>query len=419
MKLQRFCGSLLALSIYSGVVQAGGFQLWEQDASGIGDYHAGAAAEASGPGTEYYNPAGMVALPSLAASIGLTYIPLDLQYDGTIRTNLLPQYARSYTNNYVPNFHLVYPFHSRLAFGFGITTPFGLSTNYPDDIPLSAAATKTELQTVNLNPNFAIEITKFISVGAGLDALYGHAVYNNALTFFHPPELLSNSLTDWGYGWDAGIMLYFTPHTRAGVSYRSKIILNGQGTSTFKDLVNRELSGNINLPDTTILGFYTDIGSRVALLFSAFYTQWSVFDNLILQNVLLLGMPTTISVKENYQNTWNLALGLHISILSNLMLKLGLGYDETPTQNGFRDLRLPDANRFAVALGLHWQVRPSFGIDAGWIHFFPRTAVVDNSLATADDPILIAFTTTGLVTANVNVIGIQLTWQQSPPPIVN
>jgi long-subunit fatty acid transport protein len=72
-----------------------------------------------------------------------------------------------------------------------------------------------------------------------------------------------------------------------------------------------------------------------------------------------------------------------------------------------------------VALGLHWQVRPSFGIDAGWIHFFPRTAVVDNSLATADDPILIAFTTTGLVTANVNVIGIQLTWQQSPPPIVN
>lgn len=412
----------VGLSCISGGVMAGGFQLWEQDASGIGDYHASAAAEAENPGTQFYNPAGMTHLSAPALSGGVTYVPLTIRYSGT--AGLMQDYtqATSSTNNFIPNLYLVYPFKQKYAFGFGVTAPFGSSTDYPINNPIADAATKTSLETINFNPSIAWAPTTLLSMAVGFDALYAMADYDSAFYFlpqsFDPPQApwpLTNNLTGWAYGWNAGVMLYPTEHLRFGLSYRSQLELDGTGdshyTSPLASASNNQLSGVINLPPMWIMGLYADVNTRWSLLFSAFFTQWDYFSHLVLHNVQVFDEPETIEVDENYRNSWNLALGAHYWIIEHfMMLKMGVGYDQTPTTLGHRDVRLPDAPKYSIALGLHFDALKSLVLDVGWTHFFVDNGAVDNSKAMSDN--VSAFTTTvGKTKSYVEVLGVQITWK--------
>lgn len=51
------------MSVGSASVHAAGFQLLEQNASGLGNAYAGSAAIADNASTIFYNPAGMTNLP--------------------------------------------------------------------------------------------------------------------------------------------------------------------------------------------------------------------------------------------------------------------------------------------------------------------------------------------------------------------
>lgn len=402
--------------LFSTSLFAGGFQLWEQDASGIGDYHSGAAAEALNAGTQFYNPAGMNHFKKNELSMGIAYIPLNITYTGTVGAPSLETVtaADSHTHNIVPNFYAIFPFDSHLALGLGVTVPFGSSTEYPIDNPIAIAATKTELQTLNINPSIAVRLADYFSVGLGFDALWSHAIYNSAFTIINPVTSLKNSFQAWGYGWNAGVLFYITPRTRIGMSYRSRIQVDGEGKSEYLTdplLTNDGLTGMMQLPATTIFSVYSNVTDQWALLFSAYYTQWSVFHELDLQKVLVLGTPMTIAVHEDYVNSWNLALGAHYKIIENVMLKVGLGYDQTPTQLGYRDVRLPDAPKYAFALGVHWTVIPAVGLDVGWIHFFVNQAKVDNSRAMTNDLVQMLTQTNGTTKAAVDVAGVQLSFR--------
>ena len=49
----------LILIAFSGTASAAAFQLWEQNASGLGTAYAGSAAVADNASTVFFNPAGM------------------------------------------------------------------------------------------------------------------------------------------------------------------------------------------------------------------------------------------------------------------------------------------------------------------------------------------------------------------------
>ncbi len=404
---------------------AGSFQLWEQSAAGTGDYHAGGAAEADDASTEFYNPAGMIRLAKPQLSLGLVYIPLDVKFDGTVNTIVNGQqqtngYVKGDTNNFVPNFHIVYPVNQIIALGFGVTTPFGLKTDYPDIAPSNQAATLTDLKTVNLNPNIAFKINNHLSFGLGFDALYADAEYNQQLegtvqSLLGPinfTDNLDNTVSDWGYGWNTGLLYQFNNKTRVGFSYRSHIQFQGTGTSTANlgissilgnispTLANTNLKGYLTLPPTYTASIFSQVSKKWALLFSAYFTQWSDFHEITLDNVV--GDPTINDV-FNYKNSWNLVWGAHYSINRQWMLKGGFAWDQSPTRDGYRDIRLPDTDRYVLAAGVHWQFRKDMGFDLGYSHLFTGDITVNNTLSGA--PV----TEFGTAKTETNVIGLQYT----------
>jgi long-chain fatty acid transport protein len=314
----------------------------------------------------------------------------------------------------VPNFHYVLPFKHRWAFGFGVTTPFGLATKYPDTSPSNILATKTELATVNFNPSIAYEINRYLSLGLGFDALTGEAIYN---TNPIPPDLISCKLTGWGYGYNAGLLVQFTPTTRVGLSYRSAITVPAKGTSSSTSLftglpVTASTNANFPFPATTTFSVTHDVSSRFTVMGSAFYTQWSVFKELVINNIQAPTGTGTIAINQNYRDTWNFAVGGKYEVVRNIWLNAGFGHDQTPTRLGYRDIRLPDNNRYAGSLGLDIKPSDRFMWSMGWTHFFlPSSTPIDDSLsndASKTTPTFAPGVSVGTEKGEINVVGIQL-----------
>jgi long-chain fatty acid transport protein len=88
---------------------------------------------------------------------------------------------------------------------------------------------------------------------------------------------------------------------------------------------------------------------------------------------------------------------------------MGLGYDQSPVNNTDRNLRLPDDDRIALAIGGHYQATQNVGIDVGWTHLFIKDTNINGT------------TTAGTSTSNVvagvkssaDLFGAQLTWKLS------
>jgi long-chain fatty acid transport protein len=398
---------LLATVGFSSVAVASGFQLWEESAAGTGDYHAGGAAEANDASTEFYNPAGMIRLKKPQVSVGAVLIPLNVKWNGSDTVSGTPfsyktnGWLSGDTVNLVPNMHLVYPINKRMAFGFGVTVPFGLSTNYAYTLPdATIRSTVTKIMAFNFNPSIAYALTSKWSVGLGVDVVYGTATYN---TQFGTSQL-TNDLHDTSLGWNGGILYQLSPRTRFGFSYRSRVVLHAKGVSkAISPTVtteNNNLNAKLTLPPTWTVSVFQKLTPKWDLLASAYYTQWNVFSSLVLKNTTL----GNISVHENYHNTWNFALGTQYHYSPKLMFKFGVGYDMTPSVNGYRDTRLPDNNRVAVAAGVHAVLSKTLALDFGWTHLFVKNVAIDNQQSG------LAFYALGTSKMSADVIGMQLSW---------
>jgi long-chain fatty acid transport protein len=70
----------LLLIAFSSASSAAGFQLLEQNASGLGTAYAGSAAVADNASTIYFNPAGMTQLGGYQLSAGLVGVRPSYEY---------------------------------------------------------------------------------------------------------------------------------------------------------------------------------------------------------------------------------------------------------------------------------------------------------------------------------------------------
>src|SRR5262249_50191741 len=116
---------------------------------------------------------------------------------------------------------------------------------------------------------------------------------------------------------------------------------------------NSLTSNDIHFPMVATLSAYQDVNERLALLGSVVYTGWKSLRILELKRVaayapglgqLLINSPSTL----DYRNVWRYSLGANYYLCETWMLRLGGGYDQTPTRNRFRDIRIPDTSRWAA-----------------------------------------------------------------------
>lgn len=445
-----------ALCGISNSALAGGFQLFEQNGVNVGDFAAGGAALAQDASTAYSNPAGLVRIQKIQVVGALNDIIAGMKFTGTQEWSydplgrFSPRFPESGQtniggNNFVPAFHLSFPLNDSVVFGFSVAAPYGLNTVYPDNSFVRYSATKTYLTVTDFSPNIGVRLSKEFSIGAGFDPQYLDAKLNTmggspltARTIGVPLnsfDTVSNNYGHaWGYGWHLGGLYEFSPQTRFGLNYRSKTNYNVNGESSFcgplADLFALPIpgtttgpcfnSGNLRaaltLPATSTLSAYHDFTDKFALLGSVVYTQWSQFNDVTLENVAgrvlvispLVTAPGLVNatIPNRYNNTFRVSLGANYHVTPNFLVRTGIGYDETPTISATRNIRLPDQNRYAFAVGGHYQFTNQLGMDVGWEHLIMQDALIDLTTTTSIQSSRVI----GHSRNAVNVVGAQLTY---------
>lgn len=453
----------------AGGAHAAGFSLYGEGAGYVvGNYAAGSAAEAADASTGWYNPAGLALLREQQIVLGGIGIFPTLKVDGTstftTATGLPPpfppvvQYVQNFDgldgsyNAFVPSFHYALPLGERTTFGLSVTAPFGLSTDWAPDSPVRYSATYTEILTTDISPELGTRLTENFALGAGLDLQWARAKFNQMIgapTLFQilqedpatVDSLSYNKAKSWGVGFHVGVMGIFNDnHTRIGLNYQSKIrhvfyghsrlsgilanndfelvfpVLPASASRTNNDL----FSDPQEFPDVVTLSAYQDINEKLALLGSVVYTGWHVVKNITLNNVAVpnIGTPPlftvtqaniTSNVPQNYHDAWRVALGANYHVNQKLMLRVGGGYDQTPTNDTDRNMRLPDVDRWAIAVGAHYQWRPNVGVDVGYTHLFAGAKPnVDSFQPLSQTSIYNVDVNDGHFAADL--VGAQLTW---------
>jgi long-chain fatty acid transport protein len=402
--------ALTAVAGFSGAAHAQAFYLQEQSARGAGRAFSGEVAD-TGAASLWWNPAANAGSTDAEVVVNASMIlPRGEVADaGTLIRRPGQPFApvggdpvtRNPINNGVlPSGAVSVPLGDRVALGLAVTSPYSFTTDYPDTSWARYSADRTKLLTVDIQPSVAVAVTDWLRVGAGVNVEYTDASLSNAL-----PNVLA-TLPDGrqalkGDGWDLGWSAGFQMHNDAvtiGVSYKSAIKHNLTGDLEISGLVGPLAASNASLSDVSA-SFYTPaqamiggrfrLSDRFTLNGQAVHYQWSKFD------AIRLGAPLNTAIPENYRDSWSLATGFDFAVSPSLTLRAGTQWAQTPTRDGERDARVPDANRWNFGAGASYQVTPRFTLDAAANYVDFQDTTIDRVTAAyagtpAQTPILTA-----------------------------
>jgi long-chain fatty acid transport protein len=473
----RWAAALIALAVAAlpTPVLASGFQLVEQNASGLGNAYAGQAAGIKNAGAIYFNPAALTRVGgwNIVASVepigvGTTFtnststvpsaggvpFPVPLGSEGGDAGGWIP----------VPNAYVSGQVSERIWVGISFNVPFGLETDWQDAPWMGRFhATKSKVEAYNVNPTMAFKVTDAFSIGVGADwqhlkadlnknVAYGGVAYYGSVQALvaqglppavavatlnavlvpqlgpagvgtETPALVSGDSNAWG--WNAGALLKLGEQAHVGVSYRSKIQHDVEGTVEFTGVPTLALPGALAPIATTINGRFANgpvtttielpdtfsvaaawANDKVEVLADWTRTGWSSIQSLDIRRE---GETDLFSSEPlNFEDTWRAGLGFNYRFNESWMLRLGTAYDKAPVQDEYRTPRLPDAARIWAAGGFEWKLSEKVRVDVGYAHLFIDDASSDlpNQSSPTATP---SGNLVGGYEAKVDILGAQLT----------
>lgn len=224
----------LAIGALSGQALAAGFALNEQSISSMGTSFAGRSSSADDATTLFGNPAGMSRLKREEVSFGMAAIHAKtdikntsgLPGNGSNDGDMVPFTA-------VPMGYYVKPIDDKWALGVGVYVPFGMITDYEGGFEGRYFGDYSEVRVITVQPTVSYRFNEQLSVGFGptinrIDGELQSATLNQATPGLNDGRVKVKG-DDTALGFNLGVLYEFTPHTRMGVTYRSKVEYNLEG----------------------------------------------------------------------------------------------------------------------------------------------------------------------------------------------
>ncbi len=392
MKKKLLLSAVSLLAITSIEANAAGFQLTENSTVSMGRAFGGAGVVGDDLSAIANNAAGMSLFKGdIAVQGGTTLVNLRAPLEATIN-DVVPADAVATSLSAIPQGYAVKRINDKMTVGFGISTPFGLESEYDMDWGNGYGGlfgVRSYIATVDFNPSVSYKVTDKLSVGMGLSAQYLKAVLtSNNIPVTNPfggadiPSYFKVKGDSWGFGYDIGAMYEFNDNTRVGLSYRSKVDHDVEGT-TYVGAYNTDVDGttaNVVLPETVILSGFHKVNDKFGLSGIVKWTNWSRFQELAIYNPQ---MDPSIT-PENWRDTWSAGVGVDYYANQDLTLRFGLGYDMGAVDSPeFRTARIPDSDRIQLGLGASWKYNESITVDFGYMHLFMLDADIVHPASTA------------------------------------
>lgn len=377
----RAAAAAAVAATFSSAAVAGGFQLTEQSALGLGRAYAGIGVDGTDVSGLYYNPATMTLHTGTQAQFGFVGVGLNLDYNSKDGGSIHDENGRKQPEA-VPNLFLSHQINDVTWIGFGFTVPFGLSTEYDDNWEQAYEGTDAKIEVYDFNPTFAWKLSDKFSLGAGVSYQYVKAKlsFNKSAVSngFISNGFISNThtrLTGDAWGWNVGAMWTPVENVRIGASYRSAIghTVNGDLNVTVNSTVDNQVFSKVittpatvsmDAPAWAMLSAAWDVNDWLSLYGTMRWADWSSFKALTVE-----AGKFSSSQPKNWKDTYLYSVGYDARINSFWTLRGGIAYETSTIDDKYtRTGTIPDADRwwFAIGSSFHWT--KDFQTDVGFAH---------------------------------------------------
>ncbi|WAM49043.1 OmpP1/FadL family transporter [Vreelandella venusta] len=429
---------------FVGQAQAGGYQINEQSVSGQGYGHAGRSSNVHDATIVYGNPAGMSFLDRAQITVGGTFLSVNSDISNVRASQSSPAFLQAtggatdtlpvtgsndgdmVPGTLVPFAFYAHPVNEQLAFGFGVYAPFGSKTEYENDFQGRNQGNYTEVKVMTAQPTVSYRFNEQWSVGAGLTYNRVEGELRRQVPVATPMGLSEVDSRvegdDEAWGYNLGVIYQPVPETTFGLTYRSKVDFNLEGSFAANSPVLDQLgigtvtdtaALDLTTPETVNFSLTQQMSDKLKLMFGVSWARWSRFDQ-----ILVTGTERGVITNEqqNYSNAWAFSTGGEYQLTPTLALRAGVALDFTPTQDATRSVRIPSDDRRIFSIGAGWSPTPNLTLDVAYSYLTERSTHVDQSKT---DSFTVAGQQTPPITSNYSAdykneahgLGAQLTYR--------
>ena len=366
----RGLGLALVLACLPTLASASGFSIYEQGAkaSGLAGAYVALADDAS---ANWYNPANLVWLEGTQFQIGGNLITVGGDTEFTAQD---PEFGIFTPTTFEPESSIETPINvyytskvnNNIAWGIGLTTPFGLVTEWTDR-PVTFSAQKSELQTFVVNPNIAFRMTENVSIAIGVDYMFADVPEFSREV---PVELDGNPL-------NGPEVVGFSNLSGDGddTSWNVALSYKGNGSAfgfTYRDGFDLELDGNIDysgfgpvagffpstpglasigLPAQAAVGYGFQVGQNTTVEVDVAWAEWSSFDAIRIDLANETLFSRDLEIVENWDDTMSYRIGVNWKTSSTTEWRFGAVFDESPIPVEYLRPSIPDSDRIGLTIG--------------------------------------------------------------------
>ncbi|MGD9019777.1 MAG: outer membrane protein transport protein [Desulfuromonadales bacterium] len=268
----------------------------------------------------------------------------------------------------IPGVFYARPLNERWHLGLSVNVPSGFGNNYGDRWSGRYHTQESTLAFVAATGVLAYELTEKLSLAAGPYAMYTDSTVtarvNNLLPGYGDGKVeLEEDGADLGFV--LGAMYQFTDTTRVGLTYRSELKPDLEGTPTFKnldpllretlaaaDLLGTEVDVDFTIPAMASVGFYTEVTD-----------EWSVTGDLVWLDMSEFGIThlrveeDSVSVNSKFRDMWATSASIKYRYAEDRAISIGGLYASSAVTDDNRDVGLPLDRTIGGGVGWELPIR--------------------------------------------------------------
>lgn len=355
-----------------------GFRNPPEGAFGLGRA-GGRIAQVDDSSAVIHNPANLVDLAQPEAL--LTPTIADLEWTFTSKSAPGQKAETKDTWKLLPDLFASVPIQNgKIAFGLGLTTPYGMASEWdtgtsafarPSGVLRYQSPYSAQLTTINANPSVAVRIGDHLQLGAGLDVMWSEL----SLKQYYPWFLATSNLSSpdgkvraegdgVGYGGNLGVTVELAKRHRIAVTYRSPISVSYEGHFDLDNVpiafgggtMHRDFKSKIKFPTIVAAGYGVQLSDKVRLETDVEWLQFSNFGELpITVNSGPPGLPS--AAPERWKDTFTWGIAGDWQFMPNWVLRAGYQFYQSPIPDSTLSPTLIDSDQNAITVGVGYRYK--------------------------------------------------------------
>ncbi len=395
----------VAVLVAPSLTHASGFALFEHSNRGMamGGAMTAVADDAS---ALYWNPAGIAFQTDEGTQIqmGVTFISASQDFYGESPYPGDGYHAEQESQVfYPPHMYVVMPASDKLAFGFSMTTPFGLGTYWDDDFAGRYISKRVDIKTYDLAGDVAFKMGNNFALGVGFDYVISQIDLTKNIGLVNPYtqqvadvgqlHISTDGLSNDVWSWHAGLQAKFGS-VSVGVLYRAEIDMDytdgygsfrqfGTGYPDFDAAVGALIPFGEKTPLTSKITFPDNLQIGIAWKNEKWTVSgqwgtmgWSSFQELPINFTEYPYLSDV--VEENYEDADQYRFGLEYRSSDKLAFRVGYLSDETGQPVESMSPLLGDGDRTGYSVGIGFNFH-GMQTDIGYMYLdFDTRSTLDN-----------------------------------------